>query len=165
MKAPSLPMATLAFALWSGSGLACSPQDLSSIPLGYNIDFGTQVQEIFNARCSGCHIGGTSGGLSLSAGSALGNLVNVPSNNAAAGIPRITPGNPAASFLFRKINCTALPGVYGLRMPRNGPPHLTAEQQAVIMDWIREGARAQADPDRIFGGGLEARNNVGPFPL
>jgi hypothetical protein len=151
--------------LASALAMACSPEDLSSIPLADNIDYATQVQPIFNASCTGCH--GGAAGLSLGAAVSLGNLVNVASTNANAGIPRVTPGNPAASFLFRKINCTALGAGLGLRMPRNGPPHLGVEQQALIMDWILDGARAQADPDRIFGSGVESRPAVGavpPFP-
>lgn len=158
-------MLALTVALLCGGGsslaMACSPEDLSSIPLTDNIDYATQVQPIFNNACTGCH--GGSGGLNLGAAVSRGNLVNVASNNANAGIPRVTPGNAAASFLFRKINCTALGAGLGQRMPRNGPPYLSIEQQALIMDWILDGARAQSDPDRIFGSGVESRPVVGAF--
>lgn len=156
--------ASMAFACALGSSLAlaCSPEDLSSIPLADNIDYATQVQPIFNDSCTGCH--GGSGGLNLGAAVSRGNLVNVASNNANAGIPRVTPGNAAASFLFRKINCTVLGAGLGQRMPRNGPPYLSIEQQALVMDWILDGARAQSDPDRIFGSGVESRPVGGAFP-
>lgn len=154
--------ALLAGGIWSGSAGACTPEDLSSIPVIDNVDYATQVQPIFNASCTGCH--GGSGGLNLGAAVSRGNLVNVASNNGAAGIPRVTPRNPGASFLFRKINCVGLGPPFGLRMPRNGPPYLSLEQQALIMDWILEGATAQADPDRIWGSGMESRPNIGPFP-
>lgn len=156
----------IAAAVWCvlGSTMApaCAPEDLSAIPLAYNVDFATQIQPIFNTSCTSCH--GGSGGLNLGAAVAHGNLVNTAANNPNAGIPRVTPRNPAASFLFRKINCTALGGAFGLRMPRSGPPWLSPEQQALIMDWILEGARLQADPDRIFGSGVETRPSVGAFP-
>jgi hypothetical protein len=154
--------ALLAGGIWSGSAAACSPEDLSSIALNDNVDFATQVQPIFNASCTGCH--GGSGGLNLGAAVSRGNLVNVASNNANAGIPRVTPRNPGASFLFRKINCVGLGPPFGLRMPRSGPPYLSLEQQALIMDWILEGATVQSDPDRIWGSGMESRPSVGQFP-
>lgn len=154
--------AGVACGLGGSMAIACTPEDLSSIPLADNIDFATRVQPIFTNSCSGCH--GGSGGLNLGAAAAFGNLVNVASNNANAGIPRVTPRNPAASFLFRKINCTVLGAGLGQRMPRNGPPYLSIEEQALIMDWILDGARAQADPDRIFGSGVESRPSIGPFP-
>lgn len=147
---------------------ACGPEDLSSVALNDNVDFSTQIQPIFNNHCSGCHIGGSSGGLSLAIGSAHANLVGVAANNGNAGIPRVTAGNPATSFLFRKLNCTGLNGLagtpFGLRMPRNGPPYLSAAQQALVHDWIREGATTAADPDRIWRSGLESRAAIGPFP-
>lgn len=153
----------LLLATTSAPAPACAPEDLSAEPLGYNIDFQSQVQPIFDLRCDGCHIGNASGGLALDPGASYGNLVNVPAANAAALRDRVEPGDVDASFLFRKINCGQLDGAFGLRMPRNGPPYLSAAQQAVIMDWIREGAFPLADPDRIFGHPFDARLNATPF--
>lgn len=141
----------------------CVKDDLGAVPPKYNVDFPTDIQPILDVACAGCHTGGgTSGGLNMNVGAAFGNLVNVPANNSAANMPRITPLDAAASFLFQKINCTNLneiPGTpFGRRMPRSGPPYLSAANQALILDWIEQGARAARDPDRIFGNGHEGRN-------
>lgn len=140
----------------------CVADDISAIPVKYNVDFETEIQPIFSVACNGCHIGGVSGGLSLADGDAYGNLVNIPANNANAGIPRVTPGDPEASFIFKKINCTNLNDIvgqpFGRRMPRSGPPYLSAVDQARILDWINQGANAASDPDRVFGNGFDGRN-------
>ncbi|UXI66245.1 hypothetical protein [Tahibacter amnicola] len=92
------------------------------------------------------------------------NLVNVAANNGAANMPRITPSNPNASFLFKKVNCTNLNSIagtpYGRRMPRSGPPYLSVAEQALILDWIQQGARATRDPDRVFGNGYDGRGGL-----
>ena len=143
----------------------CVADDLSAVPVRYNVDFTLDIQPIFSVACSGCHIGGTAGGLSLAEGSAHGNLVNVAANNPNAGMARITPANPLASFLFQKINCTNLNEIpdtpFGLRMPRSGPPYLSAQDQAAILDWIEQGATPASDPDRVFGSGFEGRVSAG----
>lgn len=158
-----LRLGLLLLAATSLPALACTPEDLSAVPLGYNIDYETQVQPIFDLRCDGCHIGGAFGNLALDPGASYGNLVNVPADNPAALRDRVEPGDIDASFLFRKINCENLDGALGLRMPRNGPPYLSAVQQAIIMDWIIEGAFPLADPDRIFGYPFDPRINATPF--
>lgn len=161
---PGRDLALLAAAILAAPhAVACAPEDLSAVPVGYNIDYEAQVQPIFDANCAGCHIGGVSGGLSLSPGDSHGNLVNVASANPAAMRPRVTPADVDASFLFRKINCESLDPAYGLRMPRSGPPYLTVTEQSVIMDWILEGAFPLADPDRIFGYAFDPRINATPF--
>jgi hypothetical protein len=168
MKSSMCVRALSCLGLLSVAGVAlaqvspCTPDDLSGIPVRTNIDFPTDVQAIFSVACDGCHIGGASGGLSLAPGSAYTNIVNVSANNANANMPRITPGNPTASFLFQKINCTNLNSIagtpYGFRMPRSGPPYLSAADQAMIVDWIREGAPAMRNPERIFTSAFDGRN-------
>lgn len=137
----------------------CEADDLDAVPVHYNVDFETEIQPIFSVVCQACHIAGTSGGLSLAEGAAYGNLVGVPANNPNAGMSRVTPGDPEASFMFKKINCTNLNSIpdtpYGRRMPRSGPPYLSAEDQARILDWIQQGAPPASDPDKVFGGGFD----------
>ena len=59
---------------------------------------------------------------------------------------RVVPGNPAASLLFRKINCRQ-PGI-GSRMPIGGD-HLPPDLQALIYDWIAQGALGEPAEDPI----------------
>lgn len=145
------------------AAINCVEDNLSAIPILSNIDFATEVQPIFSVACAGCHTqGGTSGGLNLNPGVSRNNLVNVPANNSNAQMNRITPGDPQASFLFKKTNCTNLNSMpnqpYGARMPRSGPPYLNAADQARILDWIREGALASSNPERIFATGFDAHS-------
>jgi hypothetical protein len=63
-------------------------------------------------------------------------LVNRPSSFR-AGATLVIPGNPDDSYLIRKLEGRDITGV---RMPQNGPPHLTRGQIAVIRRWIENGA-------------------------
>lgn len=60
--------------------------------------------------------------------------------------PRVIPGNPSASLLFRKVNCQQ-PGI-GSRMPL-GDSHLPVDLQALIYDWIAQGALGEPAEDPI----------------
>lgn len=107
-------------------------------------------ETIFDTTCalSNCHdTDGApfSGGLNLASGAAFDELVGVPTTNAvaaAAGMLRVDPGNPDASFLMTKIT---LPGAVdpesGSRMPLGQEP-LTDEQIERIRAWILRGALA-----------------------
>lgn len=78
----------------------------------YTVD---EMQQLFNANCEGCHVGGQAlGGLSLEP-PFLAQTVNVP----AVRLPldRIEPGDREASFLYRKIAGTQADVGGGNRMP------------------------------------------------
>jgi PKD repeat protein len=100
----------------------------------------TQVQsEIFDQSCafSGCHGGGSaSSGLSLSAGAAYGNIVNVPSVQQPS-VDRIEPLDPASSYLWLKV--TGDSSISGAQMPRGGTP-LTQDKLDLLRSWIEAGA-------------------------
>jgi hypothetical protein len=51
-------------------------------------------------------------------------------------LKRVAPGDPANSYLYRKITGA---GITGDRMPQGGP-FLTDAQIALVRDWIRRGA-------------------------
>lgn len=99
----------------------------------------TRVQnEIFTPSCSqiGCHDRiGQQSDLILSAGSAYANIVSVPSVELPQ-IHRVTPNDPANSYLYRKVTGV---GITGDRMPQASPA-LTDAEIALIRDWIRRGA-------------------------
>ncbi|MFN2426823.1 MAG: hypothetical protein ABR587_10315, partial [Candidatus Binatia bacterium] len=82
-------------------------------------------KQVFAQSCatSACHDSeGNEGNLILLAGAAYGNLVNVnPNNLAAAGdmLKRVTPGDPATSFLYLKLIDDLEPD-YGDAMPLEG---------------------------------------------
>ena len=112
--------------------------DLSGVPVTPNVDFASQIQPIFdNNGCVVCH--GGNGNLYLNAGVSYGNLVNVPAD-APVPVNRVLPGSAGQSFLFWKVNCDD--PVSGARMPIGGT--LSAAEQALIRDWINQGAAASA---------------------
>jgi hypothetical protein len=124
---------------------------LAGQPVTPRVDYYTQIQPIWEIRCSNCHVnfgGSPSAGLSLNAEDAWLALVAMPS----VLVPEqllVAPGDVSTSFLFEKLNCEA--PVAGLRMPRGRLP-LPAAEQALIRDWIRQGAREFAV---LFENGFE----------
>ena len=147
----------LAIALGSSaSAMAASGcESIASIPITWNIDYTTTIQDLFANRCSNCHVdhgGSPSGNLDLDPEFSWDNLVNAPSSGQ-PGRLLVVPGQPLNSVLFEKLNCET-PGA-GLRMPRNRTP-LPLAEQALIFDWIMLGAPYEAT-DFIFFGGFEPR--------
>lgn len=91
---------------------------------------------IFTPTCAvgGCHSGGTpAGGMNLEDGQTFANVVNVPSVGMPA-MDRVEPGDPANSFLVRRIEGTVAP-----QMPLIGAP-LSQAQIDDIRQWITDGA-------------------------
>lgn len=105
------------------------------------IDYATQIQPIWDAACT-CHLQGPSGTmtattLTLNADVSYGELVDTPSTQ--SDLPRIAPGDPAGSYLWRKLEGTQLEvGGMGSQMPQIG--ELTEEELALIEAWISAGA-------------------------
>jgi hypothetical protein len=52
----------------------------------------------------------------------------------------VIAGNASGSYLIQKLEGAS--DIVGLRMPRNGPPFLTAAQIDLIRQWINNGAPA-----------------------
>ena len=99
----------------------------------------TRVQnEIFTPTCAslGCHdtLGQQSGQV-LAPGLSYTQTVNRPSVEMPS-LMRVLPGDPANSYLYRKITGA---GITGDRMPQGGP-FLTDAQIKLVRDWIRRGA-------------------------
>jgi hypothetical protein len=101
----------------------------------------TRVQgEVFTPNCalSGCHLGPASlaqEGLVLTSDVAYDNIVGVRANQNPS-IFRVTPGDAANSYLWRKIT----PGqpIVGDRMPQTGS--ITEAERQLVTDWIARGA-------------------------
>ena len=154
--------ATAAILLTSLMACAAAPasaasgcESIASIPITWNIDYSVDIQDVFNNRCSNCHVdhgGSPSGDLDLDPEFSFDDLVNAPSNEQ-PGRFLVVPGQPLDSVLFEKINCD-VPN-FGMRMPRGRPP-LPLSEQALIFDWIMLGA-PRLQTDFIFANGLELR--------
>jgi hypothetical protein len=135
---------------------------IEDIPVTYGIEYGAAIQGIFNDfdgmgdGCVDCHVNPMpAGGLSLESGISWGNLVAQPSNEDASLI-YVVPKSPKKSLLFQKVNCDS-PDV-GDRMPL-GFGDLSPEQQALIYDWIAEGAPSGTTDD-IFHNDFDPRGFV-----
>jgi PKD repeat protein len=100
--------------------------------------FSAVQQQIFTPSCafSQCHGGDSpSEGMSLMAGDAYNEIVNVPSNQSS--LDRIEPNDPEASYLYLKV--TGDSSISGARMPRGGAP-LSQQLIDLLRDWIERGA-------------------------
>src|SRR6476659_5733717 len=99
----------------------------------------TRVQnEVFTPSCTkiGCHdLLGRQSEQVLVAGQSYIQVVNHPSVEM-PGLMRVTPLDPANSYLYRQITGS---GITGDRMPQGGP-YLTDAQIKLVRDWIRRGA-------------------------
>lgn len=138
--------------------------DISSVPPMYSgIQYGAAIQGLFNdfgaGACTDCHTsnGGTmtpAGHLDLDNGVSYLHLVGVPSYEDAA-LFYVVPNHPEQSLLFQKINCDT-PAI-GVRMPFGFPSDtLNPDQQALIYDWIAEGAPV-GTTDGVFRNGFDPR--------
>lgn len=143
--------------------MICDPSPLGCDPMVFYTSAFDRIQrQIFNQSCavSGCHDSQsyqTSGNLLLEQGSAHGQLVNViPDNDSAEadGWLRVnqtsgTTGDPATSFLFRKVDHDLPSTDYGLGMPRLRPK-LDQSLIDVIEAWIIAGAPMTGWPPGTF---------------
>ena len=137
LRAAALAAALLLFAplAFAQQGINCD--NLRGLPINFQVDWQTQVKPIVNellgGRCTSCHNeGSASGGL---------NMTDVPVDAIYQMVNFVVlPGDVPNSILFDKVNCQ-FPGFGGLRMPApEGNTPLTFAQQALIYDWIEQGA-------------------------
>ena len=140
-------------ATWAQQGQNCD--NLRNGPINFNVQWQSQVKpilnDLFGGRCTSCHNSGQmSGGLNLSDDpiDAIYTVIGFV----------VIPGDVNQSILFDKVNCGE-PGVGGGRMPQGQTP-LTLAQQALIYDWIEQGALGEPkDPifrDPVFKDGSES---------
>jgi hypothetical protein len=98
----------------------------------------TRVQnEVFTPSCgiAGCHDPDIQqAGMILTTGRAYAQIVGQPSTESPS-LKRIEPGNPDASYLYRKITGGAITGE---KMPLVGS--IDESKIVLIRDWIRRGA-------------------------
>jgi len=107
-------------------------------PIDPTATFSRIQTEIFSPTCAaiGCHDPlGRQQGMILASGRAYAMIVGVQSTEMPS-LHRIEPGDPANSYLYRKILGV---GITGDRMPQGGP-YLSDAQIKLIRDWIRRGA-------------------------
>lgn len=127
---------TVTFTATDARGLADPTPDTRTVTVNpaSTATFSRVQSEIFDPFCVSCHPPNAS--LNLGQGASYGNLVNVPSTQQPA-LMRVKPGDPDASYLYRKIN--GVPGISGSRMPKGGPA-LSPEKTQLLRNWILDGA-------------------------
>lgn len=106
--------------------------------LGEPVSLSAQVQPYLNFQCVACHLtGAESGGLNLEPGKAHAELLE---DSDGAPLPRVTPGDPEASYLVHKLRGTHLEvGGSGSLMPQGGVG-VSEELLALVERWILQGA-------------------------
>lgn len=96
--------------------------------------FQSQVLPLLRSRCFRCHGDQDKGGLRLNSHAGLLTAGD-------SGDPAVVPGDPDASLLIARISGDTA----GDQMPP-GPDRMTADQIALLADWIRDGAEWPALP-------------------
>ncbi len=110
------------------------------IAVSFELDLRAGIFEREDVHCTRCHtptgetpIGLDVGGLDLSTFDTLRR------GGVQSGEDIVRSGDPCGSILLQKVG-TAAP--FGVRMPLDGPPYLSARDQRLLADWISEGALA-----------------------
>jgi methionine-rich copper-binding protein CopC len=140
LPATSLAALLLSACAGNGQGLDSNGQPISSAPgseLPLTADFQSIQDNVFTPICTRCHIGANAPqGLQLDQAHSYALLVGVPSAEV-PGVLRVKPGDPADSYLIRKLEGSS--GIVGVQMPFGGPylPQTTID---FIAQWITNGA-------------------------
>jgi hypothetical protein len=130
----------------NGEGLDAGGRPITGPPVA-NSDFQEIQDTIFTPICTACHVGANAPqGLRLDAANSYTMLVNVASAEV-PGTLRVSPGNPDASYIVKKIEGTAS---VGARMPANGPPYLTQDRIDLVRRWISAGAPMAQQPGNVL---------------
>jgi hypothetical protein len=128
---------------WSGGGCSgtgnclISPTTNVTISASFTntISYGTDIQPIWNANCSGCH--GNNGNLTLTPNNVISYpelLTETPTNSCRS--KRVLPDDPDGSILWHKLQ---FDNVCGGGMPSGGSP-LDQALRDKIFAWILAGA-------------------------
>lgn len=111
-------------------------------PTGRTISYAQEVQPIYDAHCTSCHVAGGLGSsfggstMRLNAGESHASTVNQASSQR-PDLLLIKPGDSAGSLLFLKVSSNTPPS--GETMPIFGTK-LTSTELSILRDWIDQGA-------------------------
>lgn len=111
-------------------------------PTGRTISYSREVQPIYDAHCTSCHVAGgfssifSGVSMQLTAARSHGDTVNRASSHR-ADLILVKPGDSANSLLFQKVSSSTPP--VGETMPLVGA-RLTSNELAILRDWIDQGA-------------------------
>jgi len=148
MAAVAIVAALVAGCAGSGGGKGGKGKPACKPPATPTVCFSSNIQPIFNKSCalSSCHVPAAQFP-DLSAGDAYHAIVGVKSRQQ-ANLQLINPGNPANSYIVRKIIPPPSPGpdaISGVQMPQgcpaapaNGAQCLTADETSALSQWVTE---------------------------
>ena len=108
--------------------------DNSDSDVGVTVSFAVDVRPLMTRSpggCTPCHLGRATSGLDLGSYQALRR------GGINSGSRIVVSSEPCSSILLHKLGRTP---PFGSRMPLNGPPYFSAEEQLLVRDWIAEGA-------------------------
>jgi hypothetical protein len=109
--------------------LSCSVVFGVSAASADDVSFTKDIQPLFTANCSPCHITASTAGLSLASYASI-------MKGGKDGVV-IKPGDPDNSLLIQKVKGTA---TIGARMPFGRTP-LTDDKIKLLSDWVAQGAK------------------------
>ena len=122
-------------ALAGCSQRSAAPAKAEDVP-GY----ADRVEKVFVKRCEGCHSAEKAKGkLVLDKGKGYANLVG-PMSTKAPEIPRVKPGDPEGSFLWRKLTGSAREGK-AMPLTPYGWKKLPDDELELVRRWIAGGAK------------------------
>ena len=107
---------------------SCYNDALPEEPVPANVSFKTNIQNIFNKNCIGCHKSGLTSP-NLTDGSSYLALTTVNTD----GEILVSPGDASGSILYQAMTGKGAP-----QMPPNGA--LSASKLALVEKWINDGA-------------------------
>ena len=113
------------------------------LPLYAEVDYNSEIQPIFNARCTGCH--GASGGLNLSS---YDNLMNGGNSGDV-----VIPYDHSSSILWQYVNSGFMPP---------GANDLTLTQIDLISQWIDEGVQPEIEMEMELNLNFHGEQNIIP---
>ncbi|MEX0719600.1 MAG: T9SS type A sorting domain-containing protein [Balneolaceae bacterium] len=123
------------------------------------VDYDSEIQPIFSAKCISCHIGSGTNGVILSSYSAV-----MESVGEQYGTEVVVPGDAENSPLVDKISSDN--PEYGVRMPQTGN-YLSSNEIDLIVTWINEGANEVPTSNELIANlpdGFELKGNY-PNPF
>lgn len=103
--------------------------------------YARDIQPIWDAQCTSCHVSSRNGALNLDASNSYASLVNVSAVGCGPTAPkRVVPNQPDDSLLIQKISND--PPACGSRMPQSNPSYFDDQPGELtrIRSWILAGA-------------------------
>lgn len=109
-----------------------------SVSISFETDIRVGIFSRAEIHCVKCHTpgGATPIGLQLG-GLDLSTYETLEHGGFHSATTIAIPGKPCESTIVQKISAAP---PFGARMPKDGPPYLTAQDAQTIVDWIAEGA-------------------------